>query len=94
LESDSVCLASLYADTAAEIWEDRTQLSFCSLPSRIIDAARRALIPRSEAKIERRNELVRAEYQWRQRAGLIDVNGAGSMPGYYDLVCCPCNNLV
>jgi hypothetical protein len=82
---DAMRLASTYADVAADVWEDRSGLTFGSLPGRIIDMARRALIPRIEAEIGRRECLVRAEYERRQRAGLIDVNGVGAVPSYYEL---------
>ena len=82
---DAMRLASTYADVAADVWEDRSGLTFGSLPSRIIDTARRALIPRIDAEIERRDCLVRAEYARRQREGLIDVNGVGAVPSYYEL---------
>jgi hypothetical protein len=82
---DAMRLASTYADVAADDWEDRSGLTFGSLPGRIIDTARRALIPRIEAEIERRDCLVRAEYARRQREGRIDVNGVGAVPSYYEL---------
>jgi hypothetical protein len=84
--ADANYLASTYAELAADTWEDQNELSFGSLPGRVIDAARKALIPRIEAEIERRGELVLAEYVRRQREGLIDVNGVGSVPSYYELI--------
>jgi hypothetical protein len=82
---DAMYLASRYADTAAEIWEDANECPQGYLPGRIVDAARKALIPRIEAEIERREELVHDEYDRRARAGLIDVNGVGDVPTYYGL---------
>ena len=75
----------MYADTAAEIWEDENECQQGYLPHRIIDAARRALILRIEGEIGRREELARAEYDRRARAGLIDSNGVGDVPTYYEL---------
>jgi hypothetical protein len=82
---DATRLASTHAELAADVWEDRNGLSFGSLPGRVIDDAERALVPRIRAEIDRRECLVRAEYERRRRAGLIDVNGVGSVPSYYEL---------
>jgi hypothetical protein len=78
-------LASMYADAAAEIWARDNDFPPGYLPPQVIDAARKGLIPRIEEGIERRDRLVRDEYDRRFRDGRIDVNGAGDVPSYYDL---------
>jgi hypothetical protein len=84
-DPDSMYLASMYADAAAELWESDNECPPGYLPLRIIDAARKALIPRIEAEIERRDRLVRDEYDRRLRLGRIDVNGGGDVPSYYGI---------
>jgi hypothetical protein len=83
---DAMYLAAKYAELASEVWEERNDHPPGRLPHQITDTVRRALIPRIEAEIDRRDEMVRAEYASRQRAGLIDVNGVGATPGYYELL--------
>jgi hypothetical protein len=82
---DAADLAAIYADVAADVWADDNDCPPNQLPHRIIDTTRNALIPRIEAEIDRREEIVRAEYQRRVRAGRIDVNGVGDVPSYYGL---------
>jgi hypothetical protein len=84
-DADQMYLAAMYADAAAELWENENDCPRGYLPHGIIDAARKALIPRIEEESERRDDLVRAEYARRARAGRIDVNGAGDVPTYYEL---------
>jgi len=84
-DPDAMYLAAHYADLAADTWEARNDLPREYLPHRIVDTARQALILRIEAEIARREDLVRAEYERRRRAGLIDANGVGDVPNYYEL---------
>src|SRR3954447_5109143 len=85
-DPDALYLAATYADNAADIWADENDCPQGYLPRRrIIEVVRKALIPRIDAEIDRREEIVWAEYQRRLRAGRIDVNGVGDVPAYYEL---------
>src|SRR4051794_23732437 len=84
-DPDTLYLASTYADIAADIWETENDCPQGYLPRRIIEVVRKALIPLIDAEIDRREEIVWAEYQRRLRAGRIDVNGVGDVPTYYEL---------
>jgi hypothetical protein len=83
-DPDPMFLASMYADAAAEIWVSENDCPPGYLPHRIIDAARKALVARIAEEIERRDDLVRTEYDRRARAGRIDINGVGDVPTYYE----------
>src|ERR1051326_2743248 len=85
-DPDAMDLAAKYANEAATRWEDSNGRPDGYLPYRIIDPARRALIPRIEAEIDRRERLVEGEYRRRPRRGSIDVNGVGDVPTYYGMV--------
>ena len=85
VDPDALYLAATYADIAADTWEEREELPQAYLPHRIVDAAKAALKDRIKAEIDRREGLVRAEYERRQRDGRIDFNGVGDVPGYYEL---------
>src|SRR3954463_1434149 len=62
-DPDSLTLAATYADAAVDIWETETDCPQGFLPRCIIDAARKALVPRIDAEIDRREAIVWAEYQ-------------------------------
>jgi hypothetical protein len=85
-EPDAMYLASRYADEAAAAWEAANDCPDGSLPYRIVDTARRALIARIEAELARREHLVEAEYRRRLRQGSIDINGVGDAPTFYGMV--------